>query len=498
MKTRKPLVLCLAALPLLGLATGCGNKVDNRPGFTFWYVGNKDVEARLLKQAANFESIIKERDGIDIHVRTAKYGDYSMIKDKLDNGGFTTGNVPTLAVAYPDHVASYMELGRSAGDPQKYVWKLDDFFTDPEIGFGKQPEFDDRAEYNLGDFIDAYMEEGTRYIESGTYSIPFAKSTELMYYNVPLLQKYYNIYPGRSGDLKQFVANLDWAGFMDLCQFIREDLRLPEAQRQVKNSNLEYVVGYDSDANMFITRLMQQNIPYTSLNATKNGIIDFAKDVNKTAYDRVVSDLQGLRALHQDRILITKLTNNDEYSSNLFTEQQTLFTIGSSGGSDYNTPKGNGFAVDVSRVPPVDSENAKYVTQGITFAFLKNPTLSEEKNTENVRYAWQFAKYITNPIQNLLFCQDSQGYFPVRKSALETDDWEEMTTGTSASATAYRAIVNQVKHKYFSTALFQGCAELRTLVGSLLAQSLISKTGDAETIGGLVDAVVREARKQIK
>ena len=128
-----------------------------------------------------------------------------------------------------------------------------------------------------------------------------------------------------------------------------------------------------------------------------------------------------------------------------------------------------------------------------SFAFLKNPKLTSEKNLENFRYAWQFMKYITNCDQNLAFCTDSNGYFPVKQGALETEDWDDLTSGDSPSAKAYRCMVNQVKHSYFNTELFQGCAELRTLVGSLLAQALVDETGTAASINSLIDETVRKA-----
>ena len=37
------------------------------------------------------------------------------------------------------------------------------------------------------DFVPAYIEEGQQYLEEGTYSLPFSKSTEILLYNKTLL-----------------------------------------------------------------------------------------------------------------------------------------------------------------------------------------------------------------------------------------------------------------------------------------------------------------------
>ena len=58
---------------------------------------------------------------------------------------------------------------------------------DANIGFGKEGYLGD--EYDASDFVPAYLEEGQQYIRQGTYSLPFLKSSEVMFYNIQGVNK---------------------------------------------------------------------------------------------------------------------------------------------------------------------------------------------------------------------------------------------------------------------------------------------------------------------
>lgn len=496
MKFKGSILTAVMLFPAVMGLTGCGKQTKG-PGFTFWHTFSKKSEAKLMEVAKDFENYIYETTGKQITVYLEKFGGYDGIKDKIEKN-LTVGNIPNLAVAYPDHVANYMNQGKvESGDPQKYIWKLDDFITDPQIGFGKQEDLgDDPGHPN--DFFEAFIEEGTKYIEEGTYSLPFMKSTEVLYYNKTLLRHYldgYAPYLSAGKNMEAFINSLDWDQFIELCEFVRADLNKPKSQRLVPDSRLTHVLGYDSDANMFITRLYQKGIAYSSYNkSTGKGQVDFEKTISPEAFNAVRDDLIYLRDLHQRNILITKITNGGNYSSDKFKAEETLFTVGSSGGSDYNEPTGDAFETVVTKVPAIN-DNAKYITQGVTLTFLKNPTESDELNMERMRYAWQFAKYITNAEVNVDLCMQSNGYFPVRKSALETETWAELLEDAgSLRAKTMNAITQQVKHRYFNSSLFKGGSELRTQMGSLLGQALIASSAEYTTIEGLITTAINTAK----
>lgn len=491
----------LGALPALAGLASCGGDGGEVYDFTFWYTFNKNTEAKLIELTAQFESIMAEQ-GESVKVGLVKQGGYPEIKEKIENG-INTGNIPTLTIAYPDHVASYMQKGRERGDADMFVYKLDDFVADPEIGLGKQSYLGD-DKLNPNDFFPQFFDEGKQYISEGLYSIPLMKSTEVLFYNVSLASPYVNVFPeyislkeaGTVTSVEDYLKKINWDSFMDLCEFIGDDIT--NGKKIAPGTNLKYALGYDSDSNLLITRLMQEGIGYSSIDpTTKHGIVDFEASVSPANFAAVRDELVELKAAYDKKAIITKLTNSGKYTNNLFVAGETVFSVGSSGGADYQEPTGDSFIPRVIKVPAV-SGNEKWITQGCTTAILKNPTLSKEQNERSARLAWQFLKFLTNPTYNVEMCFDSQGYFPVRQAALNTPAWKAMEQDTaSLRYKTMSVIINDIQGRYFNNAVFAGSAELRTAAGTILAQSLAQGTSPA-AIENIITMRINEIKDFIK
>ena len=500
-KRKFTLLALLGALPaMVGLAS-CGGGNEEVYDFTFWYTFNKNTEAKLVDLTLAFQTIMAEH-GEPVKVGLVKKGGYPEIKDSIESG-ITTGNIPTMTIAYPDHVASYMQKGRERGDSEMYVWKLDSFVNDPEIGLGKQSYLgDDKNKPN--DFFPQFYDEGRHYISSGLYSVPLMKSTEVMFYNPNLAGAYLAKYQpyldmkeaGTVQNIDEYIKQLDWKDFMSLCEFIGTDI--VNGKTLVPGSKLKYALGYDSDANLFITRLMQEGIPYSSIDSNQHGVVEFENVAGKTAnFTAVRDEMFALKGLYDKKAIITKLTNSNKYTNNLFTVGETVFSVGSSGGADYQEPAGESFTPRVTKVPAV-AGNEQWITQGCTVAMLKNPTMTEEANRRSSRLAWQFLKFLTNPTYNVEMCFDSQGYFPVRSSALNTPAWKAMEQDKqSLRYKTMSVIINDIQGKYFNNAVFAGSADLRNTAASILSQCL-DKGSDLATIEGIITKAVNEVKNLIK
>ena len=169
----------LLALPLvMGALTGCGGNNKSK-GITikFWHTFGQTVVDGLKSKIADFKKAVKENDGVDVEVDMKYQGGYDDIA-KLISDGFAVKNTPTIAVAYPDNVADYIEVGKSAN--VDFVVNLDQFIKSKEVGFGKEAWLGDK--YDEEDFIEDFYAEGSAYTLEGTYSLPFLKSTEIMFY----------------------------------------------------------------------------------------------------------------------------------------------------------------------------------------------------------------------------------------------------------------------------------------------------------------------------
>ena len=102
------------------------------------------------------------------------------------------GQAPTLALAYPDHVATYLTA--------KAVQKLDNYInsnvvyeiTDPTSTlYGEMVE----VALDIEDFIDPYLKENNQYPGGYYYSLPYSKSTETAAVNLfsnIMFQKFLN------------------------------------------------------------------------------------------------------------------------------------------------------------------------------------------------------------------------------------------------------------------------------------------------------------------
>ncbi len=157
-------------IPLaMALLAGCGGEEgDGRTKVVMWHNSNTVTQAALDNFVAEFE---KENPDINVEL-TKESGDYTAILSKTSTGlaAGENGNWPDIFLGYPDSVSQLLPSGK--------VVELGQFMNDPEIGL---------TEEELEDYVPTYIEEGTKYQFPGTYSLPYAKSTEAMYYNKVIL-----------------------------------------------------------------------------------------------------------------------------------------------------------------------------------------------------------------------------------------------------------------------------------------------------------------------
>ena len=127
----------LFIIPLIagGLAgcTGSGTKAfDGKPTVTFWHTFGQIPLASLEKKVETFKKLVLENEGVEVAVELSYQGAYKDMPKKVTTG-LATGEAPTIAVAYPDHVADYFQEEDVEG---KYVVNLDTFINDSNLTFG--------------------------------------------------------------------------------------------------------------------------------------------------------------------------------------------------------------------------------------------------------------------------------------------------------------------------------------------------------------------------
>ena len=437
------------------LVSSCGKTEEDANRIIFWHTFGQDIEIVVQNKVNEFERLYEEQTGEEITIDLEYQGGYDEILDKIERG-FAVGNIPTIAVAYPDHVADYLSY---ESDDQTWVYNLEDFFDDEEIGFGKQ-EYLNPSLKGAEDFVPSFLDEGSHYIKEGIYSLPLMKSSEVLLYNEDLLAIVLSDYDSSITNIEEYMNNISWDEFIDLLRYIAKDLN------KYGNGLITPLV-YDSDANFYIGQSFQRNIPYVSMSNGK-GSIDFNNDQAKAM-------VQEIKGWYDEGLLLTKGTNNNEYGSDTFTNMECIFTIGSTGGAGYNDPGAAGFNVGIAKVPAVsdNSELQKYVSQGVTLTLMKNNRLSEETNDKRARIGWQLMKWLTNEENNIDICLASNGYAPVRTSCYTNEIYASYLEESDFMPRCANVVANQINGNYFNYPVFKGTAAARDNVGGIITQVLL-------------------------
>ena len=452
-------ILCLPMF-LVSLFSCSNNKNDTglkSNEIYFWHTFGQSLQDELNSKIESFEKIIKDNEGVDVVIKPVYQGSYDDILSLVEKG-FAVGNSPTIAVAYPDHVANYLS---HEDFNEEYVYNLDNLMNDSTIGYGKNPYLGDSKDQS--DFVEAFYKESTSYVKEGTYSIPFMKSTEVLMYNKDIVEN--ELLPKFDSTItnpEEYMKNLTWDKFIEILRFTNENLSL-------FGNYLEVPLIYDSDANFIISKLYQNDIPFISIKDGK-GSVDFNNDAAKAL-------VKEIKSYYDEGLLKTKGSNNNEYGSNSFTAGKCLFTVGSSGGAGYNDPGSASFNVGVCKVPY--SSKPLYVSQGPTLTLLKSVGVNDETNAFRKEYGWKFLKYITNTNNNVDFCYSgSEGYVPVRESCYKDTYYVDYINDkdTFLARTA-DVVVNDIDGNYLYTPAFKGSSACRDYIGSIVTNVLLGKKG---------------------
>ena len=396
-------------------------------------------------------------------VKYDKYsGSYTDLKDEVIKG-VPAGNYADVVAAYPDSVADFIT--------SNVQLKMDRFMNNSEYGWTAEEK---------ADFYEAYLEEGSNYSIPGTYSLPIAKSTEAMYYDSDKIigLNLASIDPSINGGnaiTEEYINNLTWDELFDkfapALLAYRETLPSDEAKKAFLDQETYTdwaVVGYDSDDNLFITLAEQYGYGYTSMDpVTGTGKIDFVNDGMKNL-------MRKFNTAYQNKYFTTKgiIGTNVNYRSNA---DAMLFSIGSTGGVNYQFSKDNPKNVGVARIPQAPNKDVKLIQQGPSLAFLKH---TGDDSNNRALGAWLFYKELTS-VRSAIAWATTTGYSPIRKSVAESDDFldfsdpDNFSAKTSDRLKAINAAYQESTMDYlFTSPVFKGSSEARTQVGGLATKAI--------------------------
>ena len=458
-KSFATVALTLLACASVGSLTSCGETED---GVVFWHTMGKSNQNLLNNMIKSFQDSDEGKDanGNPIVVTHAAQGGYTDIRAKLLKA-IPAKKTPTMAYAYPDHVADYINAGA--------VLKLDDFIANKEYGL---------TEEDLNDYA-LYWNEGTCYDKDGSvYSVPYTKSTEVIFYNADVFEEL-----GYSAPTSWYndADPNDVTTMIGLCRKMKADFKAwfrsknsKATEDQVQAAYDAFVpLGYDSDDNMYITLSAQLGIPYTSINDDMSGNFDFG-GTNLKGTDKAREMVKRIKSWYDEGLMLTKgsLPNNT-YTSTKFTSEALWMSIGSTGGTSYN--KSDDFKVAVAPIPQQNPDAPKVISQGPSICFFQNSKITLEQQINS----WKFYKWITSTENTAAFAMLT-GYEPVRLSAYESEDYQYHMDTTRDDADLYTIVAaltstEAVTGAYFTSPAFLGSATARDQVGGIITQTLLEK-----------------------
>ena len=351
---------------------------------TFYHAMGAANQAVIQDIIDKFETEMLAKYGVKVTVEQRSQGDYDTLR-KTIAASIVVGEQPTIAQAYPDHVSLYLQ-GEAVRDLNKYI-------EHEEYGL----EGDPNDSYG---YIDKFWAEGSIYDKEGTiYSIPFNKSTEVLFYNKTLFDKY-------NWDVPE-----TWDDVIEICEAWKETSEYQQAQNEGKKVG---GIGIDSEANFFITIIQQYGGEFTGFDENGKGEYRFDSVESRAALEWLVDEFNNGNT-------VTATYLGTDYCSDAFNAMQLPMTLGSSAGAKYNVPYDGSFVTGIAPYPQMAgaSEDEKFVIQQGT-----NITLFECPDKQEELFGWLFIKYLTNYESSLKWALNT-GYFPIRKDVADSQEYEE-------------------------------------------------------------------------
>lgn len=427
-------LMAVAMLAVSGMLTSC-NLFDRRqvaPEFempeggydgseveiTFYHTMGQNLRPVLQKYIAKFNEIYP-----NITVKEDQVGGYDDVRNQISTE-ITVGNQPNIAYCYPDHVALFNLSGA--------VQTLDPLIDSGIDGICLTDE-------QKADFIEGYYNEGKQFGDGKMYTMPFLKSTEVLYYNKTFFEA------------NNLTPPTTWDEMEALCRRIKE----------IDPGSIP--LGYDSEANWFITMCEQLGSDYTSATGDK---FLFDNETNREFVKR-------FRSWYKEGLMTTQ-TLYGAYTSGLFIEQspekaKSYMSIGSSAGATHQRPakvdNEYPFEVGITTVPQANADNKKVISQGPSVCIFK------KSNPQEVLASWLLVRYLITNVEFQAEFSIASGYVPVLKSVKDNavyNDFLSQADGGDFVAALSAKICMEQEDYYYTSPAFNGSSKARDMVGDLM------------------------------
>ncbi|MFU8785805.1 MAG: extracellular solute-binding protein [Candidatus Izemoplasmataceae bacterium] len=345
-------------------------------------------------------------------------GNYNNLRESMIHA-IAAGATPTMMFGYPDHFAGYIN-GNALVPLNDYI--------DHEI-----------HGVDLDDYVQGFIAENAQF--GGTlFSMPFAKSTEMVAYNK-------TVFDHHGIDLMNRTTAVTWDELDQWAELIVGDGPM----------QCEFLFNADSSSNFFINTSRQWGAGYT--NVEGEILVDNQQTRDMLGY---------FQARFANNTVVFPIEWDQDYGSNNFIAGDVCMTQGSTAGTRYNVPtpgntQNSKFGVfELGIIPvvqkeacPLDPEATNIPANCSAMQQGPNIAVSSDANDYERLAAWLFIKHMTTPENTRFFAQNT-GYVPVRISAFESTEYQAFLNTTDPDelpfAMAGRAAYQQVNFYRFDPA----------------------------------------------
>ncbi len=377
--TMKKLLTLMLALTMtfgcVSLLGGCtnGSPLDPKDPvtLTMWHNYGGEMQSTMDYLIDQFNGTVGKDEGIVINVEAiSSSSELNKSLAMIANGDPGAPEMPDIFTGYPKVAMQFYEKGLLAN--------LDNYFTEEE----------------LSAYVDAFVEEG-RLEDGGLYVFPIAKSTEVLYLNQTLFDKF----AAATGATADKLATFEGLAELSVQYYAWTDAQTPDVEGDGKQ-----FYAADSWFNVAEVGMVQLG---GSIFADES--LSPAGDIFERIFDTAYTPaVEGGFAIY------------DGYSSDLSKTGDIVCSTGSSAGilfygDTITYADGTVEQVEYSILPyPVFEGGTKTAIQ-------RGGGLMVTRSDEKKEYAAAvFLKWLTSAEQNMRFV-DETGYLPVTKKAFEED-----------------------------------------------------------------------------
>lgn len=356
----------------------------------FWHAMNGSQEEALTAITNKFMEL-----NPSVKVELQNQTGYKELQQKLTATSASPADLPTITQAYPDWMFNLIQDGL-VHDLSSFTSSLSDY-QDILEGFRKGTQIDGKV-----------------------YSMPFNKSTEVLWYNEDMFNELG----------LQVPTNLE---------------ELKEVAKKVYEAKGIPGLGFDSLSNYYTTFLNGEGAVYD----------DKFDPTSEVSLKAVNYYLDGVKEGY------FRIAGTDKYMSGPFGNQQVAMYIGSNAGESYVLKGADGkFQPRAAKSP-----FAATIQQGTDIYVFEKSSDAEKAAV------YEYLKFLTNT-ENQVEWSLATGYIPVRTSAIETDKYKN-------SGSLIAPILGEATKNLYSNPVLRGANQAYSESGTVL-ESILADPSNAD------------------